>query len=65
MNALAFNHAYDYALETFKDNFKHHLEKTEVKEERIFLTGNQAVAMGKVLRRMQSPNLLPNHSSSR
>jgi 2-oxoglutarate ferredoxin oxidoreductase subunit alpha len=49
MNVLAFNHAYDYALNTFKDNFKHHLEKTEVKEERIFLTGNQAVAMGKVL----------------
>jgi 2-oxoglutarate/2-oxoacid ferredoxin oxidoreductase subunit alpha len=49
MNALAFNHAYDYALNTFKDNFKHKLEKTDLKEERIFLTGNQAVAMGKVL----------------
>jgi 2-oxoglutarate ferredoxin oxidoreductase subunit alpha len=49
MNALAFNHAYDYALENFKDNFKNHLEKTNTSEERIFLTGNQAVAMGKVL----------------
>jgi len=49
MNALAFNHAYDYALNTFKDNFTNHLEKTEIGEERIFLTGNQAVAMGKVL----------------
>jgi 2-oxoglutarate/2-oxoacid ferredoxin oxidoreductase subunit alpha len=49
MNTLAFNHAYDYALNTFKDNFKHKLEKTDLKEERIFLTGNQAVAMGKVL----------------
>ena len=49
MNALAFNHAYDYAVETFKDNFKHRLEKTSLNEERIFLTGNQAVAMGKVL----------------
>ncbi len=49
MNALAFNHAYDYATETFKDNFKHRLEKISITEERIFLTGNQAVAMGKVL----------------
>lgn len=49
MNAIAFNHAYDYALENFKDNFKNHLEKTNTSEERIFLTGNQAVAMGKVL----------------
>jgi 2-oxoglutarate ferredoxin oxidoreductase subunit alpha len=49
MNSLALNHAYDYALTTFKDNFKHKLEKTTINEERIFLTGNQAVAMGKVL----------------
>jgi 2-oxoglutarate/2-oxoacid ferredoxin oxidoreductase subunit alpha len=49
MNALAFNHAYDYAQNTFKNGFKHRLEKTDVTEERIFLTGNQAVAMGKVL----------------
>jgi 2-oxoglutarate ferredoxin oxidoreductase subunit alpha len=49
MNALALNHAYDYAVNTFKNNFKHILEKTAITEERIFLTGNQAVAMGKVL----------------
>ena len=49
MNALALNHAYDYAVNTFKDSFKHKLEKTAITEERIFLTGNQAVAMGKVL----------------
>jgi len=49
MNIAALNHAYDYADENFKDNFKHRLEKTDVHEERIFLTGNQAVAMGKVL----------------
>jgi 2-oxoglutarate/2-oxoacid ferredoxin oxidoreductase subunit alpha len=49
MNALALNHAYDYAVNTFMDDFKHRLEKTEIKGERIFLTGNQAVAMGKVL----------------
>jgi len=49
MNVVALNHAYDYAEQTFKDSFKHRLEKTEVNEERIFITGNQAVAMGKVL----------------
>jgi len=48
MNVMALNHAYDYAEENF-NGFKHRLEKTEVNEERLFLTGNQAVAMGKVL----------------
>ena len=49
MNAIAVNYAYEYALENFKDKFHHHLEKTNIFGERIFLTGNQAVAMGKVL----------------
>jgi 2-oxoglutarate ferredoxin oxidoreductase subunit alpha len=49
MNVMAVNHAYAYAEENFKNDFKHKLEKTAVNEERIFLTGNQAVAMGKVL----------------
>ena len=49
MNITALNQAYEYAEKTFKDSFKHKLEKIDVKEERIFLTGNQAVAMGKVL----------------
>ena len=49
VNVLALNHAYDYAVNTFKNSFKHTLEKTAITEERIFLTGNQAVAMGKVL----------------
>jgi 2-oxoglutarate ferredoxin oxidoreductase subunit alpha len=48
MNLTALNHAYDYAEKNF-DGFKHRLEKTDINEERIFLTGNQAVAMGKVL----------------
>jgi 2-oxoglutarate ferredoxin oxidoreductase subunit alpha len=48
MNVTALNHAYDYAEENF-DGFKHTLEKTELNEERLFITGNQAVAMGKVL----------------
>ena len=49
MNVTALNHAYNYAEENFKDSFKHKLEKTDVHDERIFITGNQAVAMGKVL----------------
>jgi len=49
MNVMALNYAYDYAEEHFKNDFKHRLEKTEVNEERLFLTGNQAVAMGKIL----------------
>ena len=49
MNITALNHAYDYAEENFKESFKHRLEKIDVHDERIFITGNQAVAMGKVL----------------
>ncbi len=49
MNITALNTAYDYAENNFKSNFRHRLEKIDVKEPRIFLTGNQAVAMGKVL----------------
>ncbi len=50
MNITAVNHAYDYANKTFDvSSFKHKLEKQAVDEKRIFLTGNQAVAMGKVL----------------
>ncbi len=49
MNIIALNHAYDFAEQSFKDQFKHRLQKIDSAEERIFLTGNQAVAMGKVL----------------
>ncbi len=49
MNVTALGEAYDYAARTFKDGLNFKLEKTDVNEERIFLTGNQAVAMGKVL----------------
>ncbi|HLN45678.1 MAG TPA: 2-oxoacid:ferredoxin oxidoreductase subunit alpha, partial [Candidatus Sulfotelmatobacter sp.] len=49
MNIVALNQAYDFAKKTFKNNFKHRLERLDAREERIFLTGNQAVAMGKVL----------------
>ncbi len=50
MNVIAVDTAYDYTEKNFNVNsFKHKLEKMEIKEPRIFLTGNQAVAMGKVL----------------
>jgi 2-oxoglutarate ferredoxin oxidoreductase subunit alpha len=50
MNVTAVDTAYDYAEQNFNVNgFKHKLEKIDVNEPRIFLTGNQAVAMGKVL----------------
>ncbi|MEM2118052.1 MAG: 2-oxoacid:ferredoxin oxidoreductase subunit alpha [Candidatus Bathyarchaeia archaeon] len=49
MNSLAFRTAYAYAKQTFSNSFEHNLEKTETTEKRIFLSGNQAVALGKVL----------------
>jgi 2-oxoglutarate ferredoxin oxidoreductase subunit alpha len=50
MNVTAVDQAYDYAEKELNvSNFKFKLEKTDVKETRIFLNGNQAVAMGKVL----------------
>ncbi len=49
MNVLAFNKAYKYAKQTFRGRFKYKLEKLNAREERIFLLGNQAVALGKVL----------------
>ncbi len=50
MNVSAIDTAYDYTEKNFDVNkFKHKLEKQPPTESRIFLTGNQAVAMGKVL----------------
>jgi 2-oxoglutarate ferredoxin oxidoreductase subunit alpha len=49
MNVVALSQAYEFAEKTFGGNFKHRLERMEVEEARVFLTGNQAVAMGKVL----------------
>lgn len=50
MNVTAVDTAYEYAEKNFDTaSFKHKLEKSEINEPRIFLTGNQAVAMGKVL----------------
>jgi len=49
MNIIALNEAYDYTSQTFKNAFPHSLEKAETTEERIFLSGNHAVALGKVL----------------
>jgi 2-oxoglutarate ferredoxin oxidoreductase subunit alpha len=49
MNMLALKEAYSYANQTFGDSFGYKLEKIESEEKRIFLSGNQAVAVGKVL----------------
>lgn len=50
MNLTAIDAAYNYTEENFDVNaFKHKLEKQPITESRIFLTGNQAVAMGKAL----------------
>jgi 2-oxoglutarate ferredoxin oxidoreductase subunit alpha len=50
MNVVAVDYAYDYAEKNLAvNNFKYKLEKLDINEPRIFLTGNQAVAMGKVL----------------
>jgi 2-oxoglutarate ferredoxin oxidoreductase subunit alpha len=49
MNITALGVAYDYLNQTFKEDFPRTLQKFETKEERIFLSGNQAVALGKVL----------------
>jgi len=50
MNVLALDHAFEYAEKNFDvAGFEHRLEKQPIDEQRIFLTGNQAIAMGKVL----------------
>jgi 2-oxoglutarate ferredoxin oxidoreductase subunit alpha len=49
MNILALRTAYNYSQQTFHNKLGHKLEKIETTEKRIFLSGNQAVALGKVL----------------
>ncbi len=50
MNLTAVDAAYGYTEKNFEVNtFKNKLEKQPITESRIFLTGNQAVAMGKAL----------------
>jgi 2-oxoglutarate ferredoxin oxidoreductase subunit alpha len=49
MNILALNKAYDFARKNFGDDFGYELETTPVSEERIFLQGTQAVALGKLV----------------
>jgi 2-oxoglutarate ferredoxin oxidoreductase subunit alpha len=49
MNILAFKMAYSYAKENFQNSFGHKLQKIDTNEKRVFLSGNQAVALGKVL----------------
>lgn len=49
MNVIAFDKAYDFAKDKFGDSFPHRLGKLPMREERIFLQGNTAVALGKLL----------------
>jgi len=49
MNIVAFRDAYAYTKQNFKEDFEHRLEKLSTSENTIFLSGNQAVAIGKVL----------------
>jgi 2-oxoglutarate ferredoxin oxidoreductase subunit alpha len=50
MNIVAFRQAHGYTRQKFKDDFPHGLATNDgPREERIFLSGNQAVALGKVL----------------
>jgi 2-oxoglutarate ferredoxin oxidoreductase subunit alpha len=49
MNILAVSLAYDYARQNFQNGFGRKLQKTDTDEKRIFVSGNQAVALGKVL----------------
>ena len=49
MNVVALGEAYTFAEKTFVDNFPYTLGKIETNEERIFVSGNEAVALGKIL----------------
>ncbi len=49
MNILAYRKAHEYAKQAFGSGFIHKLRNLDVHEGRLFLTGFQAVALGKVL----------------
>lgn len=49
MNEIAFNKSYEYTRKNFGDDFGYKLETIPTNEERIFLQGTQAVALGKLV----------------
>lgn len=49
MNLTAIKYAYDYVSKAFPEKLEYVLPEINVEEERIFLSGNQAIAIGKVL----------------
>jgi 2-oxoglutarate ferredoxin oxidoreductase subunit alpha len=49
MNILALEKAYEYARRNFVEDFGYKLETVPTSEERIFLQGTQAVALGKLV----------------
>ncbi len=62
MNVAAVDTAYDYAEQNFNvNNFKHKLEKMEIKEPTNFPDGKPSCRDGQSPGRMQSPNILPYH----
>ncbi|MDQ1281366.1 MAG: 2-oxoglutarate/2-oxoacid ferredoxin oxidoreductase subunit alpha [Thermoproteota archaeon] len=48
-NVTALNKSYDYARTNFGDDFNHELKTIQTTEERIFIQGTQAVALGKLM----------------
>jgi 2-oxoglutarate ferredoxin oxidoreductase subunit alpha len=49
MNIMALREAYDYTERMFKGGLPYKLVSAEMKEQRVFVSGNEAVAMGKIL----------------
>lgn len=49
VNLQALRIAFDYARQTFGGGFEYRLRKIETNEKKIFLSGNEAVAIGKIL----------------
>jgi 2-oxoglutarate ferredoxin oxidoreductase subunit alpha len=49
MNLLALDKAYEYARRNFGEDFGYELKAVHTNEERIFLQGTQAVALGKLI----------------
>ncbi|WXG39605.1 MAG: 2-oxoacid:ferredoxin oxidoreductase subunit alpha [Candidatus Freyarchaeum deiterrae] len=49
MNVIALDKSYEYAKKNFGDDFGYKLETIQTDEERIYLQGTQAVALGKLV----------------
>ncbi len=63
MNITALNTAYDYAADNFKGQFKHKIEKIDIKRAADFLNWKPSSCHGQGSWRMQNTNLLSYNSS--